>query len=136
MQSKNPEAAARLLRSQMGLPILYRTYNPDQKRMTAELDRQESVSKEESRLLKAGDLETIATDPRFAEVAAELAKHQEAGTLDSLRPNIYRPSIQQMITGALGGQFGVDPFSVEERDAYSAQASVIAQTPGNNVNSR
>ncbi len=136
MQSKNPEAAARLLRSQMGLPILYRTYNPDQKRMTAELDRQESVSKEESRLLKAGDLETIATDPRFAEVAAELAKHQEAGTLDSLRPNIYRPSMQQMIAGALGGQFGVDPFTPEERDAYNAQASVIAQTPGNNVNSR
>jgi len=131
LKAKNPAAAARMMASQAGLPILMRTYNPDQKRISEELARQEAQTKEKQTALKSGDLDKIITDPRFAETAAKLAELQASGQLDSYRPNVYRPSTRQLITGALGGQAGFSPITPAEQDAYAEQVAVLNATPGN-----
>jgi hypothetical protein len=131
LKAKNPAAAARMIASQAGLPILMRTYNPDQKRISEELARQEAQTKEKQTALKSGDLDKIITDPRFAETAAKLAELQASGQLDSYRPNVYRPSTRQLITGALGGQAGFSPITPAEQDAYAEQVAVLNATPGN-----
>lgn len=120
-----------MIASQAGLPILMRTYNPDQKRISEELARQEAQTKEKQTALKSGDLDKIITDPRFAETAAKLAELQASGQLDSYRPNVYRPSTRQLITGALGGQAGFSPITPAEQDAYAEQVAVLNATPGN-----
>lgn len=132
LKAKNPAAAQRMLASQAGLPILFRTYNPDQKRISSELQRQESFTKEKQAALKAGDVEKLTSDERFAETAAKLAELEASGQLDSYRPNVYRPSTAQLITGGLGGQFGYQAITDAEQAAYAEQVAAIEATPGNN----
>jgi hypothetical protein len=132
LKAKNPAAAQRMLASQAGLPILFRTYNPDQKRISSEIQRQEVQTKEEQAALKAGDIDKITGDSRFAETAAKLAALQESGELDAYYPNVYQPSVAQLITGGLGGQFGYQPITDAEQAAYAEQVAVISSTPGNN----
>jgi hypothetical protein len=131
LRKTNPEAANRMLASQAGLPIINRTFNPGEKRMTSELARQKSLGIEVDDLTKVGDIHTLATNPRYAEAYAALAAAQQDGTLQDMVPAVYSTSLTKSLTGAIGNQVGYTAITPQEKQAYRKQLISSRQTPGN-----
>lgn len=78
----NPDAAGRMLVSQMGLPVLLRNVNIPQEIAKAEIARDESKSLALNQGMKTGNLDEAANYPDLKDIVAKLKELQSTGALD------------------------------------------------------
>lgn len=82
----NPEAASRLLRSQAGLPIIYRNINVPQEQFRAELSRGEAQQEAFNAALKSGNFGAARAYPQLRGVIDQIQALQNEGRLESFTP--------------------------------------------------
>lgn len=131
----NPAAAASLIRTEAGLPLISRQYNLPQQRIKAELNRQQAAEAAKSADLKSGDLADLAQYPSLAPTLAKLAALQQSGQLKNYQPTqVPTPSPTAIATNVLSGTVGFNTLPPDEQGAYAAQLAQL-QSPQNPVSS-
>lgn len=83
----NPEAAQRMLASQLGIPLLWRNINTYQDAFKAEINRQTAQQTALSAALKTGDYTDAARFPSLAPKLAALQTQASAGALAKYQPS-------------------------------------------------
>lgn len=127
----NPQAAAALIRTEGGLPLISRQYNLPQARIKAELNRQTAAETAKTADLKSGDLGDIAQYPSLRPVLARLATLQQSGQLKQFQPApAPTPSTAQVAEAALAGTVGFNTLPPEQQGAYADQLAAL-QSPQN-----
>lgn len=82
----NPDAAARLLRSQAGLPVIFRDINIPQEIAKAEVARDEAQSTALNASLKSGNWSQAEAFPNLAPVLDSIRQMQGTGQLGEYQP--------------------------------------------------
>lgn len=102
LMKSDPQAAARRLLSEGGLPLLYRQYNLPQEQFKAELARQNNQTTAKSNALKSGNLDSLNKYPALRGYVAQMKALQEQGLLAPYTPANTGPStavaVQQALT--------------------------------------
>lgn len=99
----NPDAAARLLRSQAGLPVLFRDVPIHEEQFRGELARGEAQADTLSKAYKSGDFREASRWPGLAPLLQQVKQLQNSGSpaLDPYRPVDPGPSKLDVINQAL-----------------------------------
>lgn len=105
----NPEAAGRLLMSQAGLPVIFRTVNIPQEIAKSELARDESQSEALNQALKTGDWDTANNYPNLRPMLDQIRALQESGQLQSFTPMSAGQSAIGLAQSALSTQLQALP---------------------------
>lgn len=82
----NPDAAARMLRSQLGLPVLFRDINIPQEQIKAEVARDEAQRTALNQALKSGQYGGAEVYPALRPLLDQVRELQSAGVLQELEP--------------------------------------------------
>lgn len=82
----NPDAAARLIRSQAGLPVLFRDVPVHEEQFRGELARGEAQSEDLSKAFKSGDFKGASRWPGLAPLIDQVKQLQSSPALDPYRP--------------------------------------------------
>lgn len=101
MLKSNPEAAARRMMSQAGLPIIYRNYNLPQEQFKAELARENAQSEAKSKALKSGDISSLNKYPALRGYVAQLQALRASGQLRPYQPNVESSNLSAALKQAL-----------------------------------
>lgn len=107
---RDPEAAGRLLLSNLGVPVLFRDINVGEQLIRSELARMEDQDTARKEALSTGNLSMLQDFPGLNAYAAQVMALEDAGELDQLRPESGQP-------GAPSGA-GI---------AYAAQVALLGQ---------
>lgn len=86
MLRTNPEAAQRMMLSQVGLPLYWRTYNPNEIAFKGELRRQEQQKAVLSNAIKSGNYSATSRYPDLQPMVQQLQKLQSANKTDQFNP--------------------------------------------------
>ncbi len=97
----DPQAAARRLLSEGGLPILYRQYNLPQEQFKAELARQSAQATAKSKALKSGDINSLNRYPALRGYVAQLNALRSSGRLGAYTPQGQSPGVLDALAGAV-----------------------------------
>lgn len=97
----NPEAASRLLRSQAGLPILFRNFNIPEEQTRAELARQEAQQSALSKGLKSGDFKEAKKYPGIQAIIKQIQDLQGTEVLEGYTPEEKKTSPLGALVGGL-----------------------------------
>lgn len=129
----NPEAAASLLRTEAGLPLLVRDYNPAQSRIKSELNRQKAAATAKTDALKSGNIGELTQYPSLEPTLKKLAALQQSGQLAQYQPTpTPTPTPQQVALDALSGTVGFKTLPPEQQGAYADQLATLQSTPYTN----
>lgn len=101
----NPEAAGRLITSQLGLPITFRYVNPTQEIAKAEVARDEAQSTALNQALKSGDWSQAEGFPNLRPIFARLKELQASGQLQQYTPQSSGQSAIGLAQSALASVF-------------------------------
>lgn len=88
----NPEAAASMLRSNLGLPVLFRNVNPPQEQFKTELARQELENRVRNEALRTGNWGPADQFPGLQPLFEQLGKLQSTGALSAYAPGVELPT--------------------------------------------
>lgn len=105
----NPDAAGRLLLSQAGIPVTFRTVNVPQEIAKSELKRDESMTDALNNALKSGDWSEAEKYPNLRPVLDTFRKMQEAGELEAYTPLSAGQSAIGQAQAALATQLAALP---------------------------
>lgn len=83
----NPESAARLLRSQAGLPIIFRNVNIPQEIAKTEISRDENQTQALNDALRSGDYSAAEKYPGLAPILDQIRTLDKQGALDQFKPS-------------------------------------------------
>lgn len=88
----NPEAAASMLRSNLGLPVMFRTVNPPQEQFKTELARQELENRVRNEALRTGNWGPAEQFPGLKPLFDQLGQLQQTGALSAYAPGVELPT--------------------------------------------
>lgn len=86
LMRSNPDAAARLIRSQAGLPVLFRNINIPQEIAKAEITRDEAQSQALNQSLRTGNWSAAESFPNLRPVLDQLRTLDAQGQLEQFKP--------------------------------------------------
>lgn len=101
MKKTDPASWARTMRSGLGFPILFRTYDMPAEYIKAEVRRQEDQNNAKNRALKSGDYSAANRYPGL-EGLMEQVRALSADEIESLTPRYAVPAYESQITGLRG----------------------------------
>lgn len=88
---RDPEAAGRMLMSNLGIPVLFRNVNVGEQLIRSELARAEDQDTAKKKALATGNLAILKDFPGLAAYGEQIRALQESGQLDQYRPQQGQP---------------------------------------------
>lgn len=102
----NPEGAKRLIQSQLGLPVIYRSYNTPQEIAKSEVTRMTDQQTVLNTALRTGDYSDAAKYPGLTALIAQIHQLQQQGTFDQFTPQTIQPSNPALLFQSSLNTFG------------------------------
>lgn len=117
LSKTNPDAASRMLQSQLGIPIMYRNINRPQEIMKAEGARIEAESKAKAEMLRTGNYEMAEKFPGLNAYLHQIQELQGNGRLAKYQEldQAKAPNPVQVLVAGYTGQANLPPVNFQSQ---------------------
>lgn len=126
----NPDAAARMIQAQLGIPLQYRRVNRPQEIMKAENQRIEAQERAKGEMLRTGNYEIADQYPGLNAYLAQIQQLNDSGQLDQYKPDetVQVPNPLQAIWQSYFGQVNTQQLTPQQ--GVGGSAGWIARSGG------